>query len=96
MQVDGIYDGFHERLREPPRQEDHLEWQDMAVALERLPEQQRAAILLVALEGMSYDEAADILSVPVGTVRSRLSRARETLRTANIRQRGAVELRRVK
>jgi RNA polymerase sigma-70 factor (ECF subfamily) len=96
VQVDGVYDGFHERLREPPRQEDHLEWQDMAAALSRLPDQQRAAILLVALEGMSYDEAADILSVPVGTVRSRLSRARETLRTANIRQRGAVELRRVK
>lgn len=100
LPVDGPYEGIHERLREPPRQEDHLAWQDMAAALGRLPDQQRAALLLVALEGMSYDEAADILAVPVGTVRSRLSRAREALRTAHIRQnirhKGSVELRRVK
>lgn len=100
LPVDGPYEGIHERLREPPRQEDHLAWQDMAAAFGRLPDQQRAALLLVALEGMSYDEAADILAVPVGTVRSRLSRAREALRTTNIRQNirhtGSVELRRVK
>ncbi|MGH6618833.1 MAG: RNA polymerase sigma factor [Alphaproteobacteria bacterium] len=96
LPVDGPYEGIHERLREPPRQEDHLAWQDMAAALGRLPDQQRAALLLIALEGMSYDEAADILAVPVGTVRSRLSRAREALRTANIRPKSSVELRRVK
>lgn len=96
LPVDGPYEGIHERLREPPRQEDHLAWQDMAAALGRLPDQQRAALLLIALEGMSYDEAADILAVPVGTVRSRLSRAREALRTANKRPKSSVELRRVK
>lgn len=96
LPVDGPYEGIHERLREPPRQEDHLAWQDMAAALGRLPDQQRAALLLIALEGMSYDEAADILAVPVGTVRSRLSRAREALRTTNIRPKSSVELRRVK
>jgi|SRR5215469_7236538 RNA polymerase sigma-70 factor (ECF subfamily) len=49
-------------------------------ALGQLPEEQRQVILLVGLEGMSYDEAAAILNVPVGTVRSRLSRGREALR----------------
>jgi RNA polymerase sigma-70 factor (ECF subfamily) len=49
-------------------------------ALGQLPEDQRRAILLVGLEGMSYDEAAAILDVPIGTVRSRLSRGRDNLR----------------
>jgi RNA polymerase sigma-70 factor (ECF subfamily) len=68
----------------------------MADALQRLPDRQRAAVLLVALEGMSYDEVAGILDIPVGTVRSRLSRAREALRQMQTRRRGAVSLRRVK
>ena len=45
-----------------------------------LPDEQREVILLVGLEGMSYDSAAQILNVPVGTVRSRLSRGRDALR----------------
>lgn len=49
-------------------------------ALGRLPEEQRRVVLLVGLEGMSYDTAAQILNVPVGTIRSRLSRARDALR----------------
>jgi RNA polymerase sigma-70 factor, ECF subfamily len=49
-------------------------------ALAELPLEQRQVILLVGLEGMSYEEAAEILSVPVGTVRSRLSRGRAALR----------------
>jgi RNA polymerase sigma-70 factor, ECF subfamily len=49
-------------------------------ALAQLPLEQRQVILLVGLEGMSYEDAAGILSVPVGTVRSRLSRGRNTLR----------------
>jgi len=49
-------------------------------ALGQLREEQRQVVLLVGLEGMSYDETAAILNVPVGTVRSRLSRGRETLR----------------
>jgi RNA polymerase sigma-70 factor, ECF subfamily len=50
-------------------------------ALGHLSEGQRAVVLLVGLEGMSYDEAAKILRVPIGTVRSRLGRAREALRS---------------
>jgi RNA polymerase sigma-70 factor, ECF subfamily len=49
-------------------------------ALARLPFEQRQVILLVGLEGMSYEESAGILDVPVGTVRSRLSRGRDGLR----------------
>ena len=48
-------------------------------AVERLPEPQRAVPLLVAVEGMSYQDTASILSIPIGTVMSRLSRARQTL-----------------
>ena len=52
--------------------------------LDRAPGQlsngQRAVVLLVGLEGMSYDEAAKILRVPIGTIRSRLARARDALR----------------
>ena len=51
-------------------------------ALGQLPEEQRAAILLVGLEGMSYEKTAAILRIPVSTVRSRLSRGREGLRRA--------------
>jgi RNA polymerase sigma-70 factor, ECF subfamily len=49
-------------------------------AMGRISEEHRQVILLIGLEGMSYEEAAEILGVPVGTVRSRLSRGRDALR----------------
>src|SRR5437879_2315158 len=49
-------------------------------ALAQIPEEQRQVILLVGLEGMSYEDSAAILHLPVGTVRSRLSRGRDALR----------------
>jgi len=61
-------------------QTDRLEVCDLESALGRLPEEQRAVLLLVALEEMSYDEVASTLGIPVGTVMSRLSRGRERLR----------------
>jgi RNA polymerase sigma-70 factor (ECF subfamily) len=48
-------------------------------AVERLPEAQRVVLLLVAVEGLSYSEAARLLGVPIGTVMSRLSRARQSV-----------------
>jgi RNA polymerase sigma-70 factor (ECF subfamily) len=57
-----------------------LELRDLDRALARLPEEQRVVILLVGLEGMRYEAVAEVIGVPVGTVRSRLSRGREALR----------------
>lgn len=57
-----------------------LQLRDLDRALARMPDEQRQVILLVGLEGMRYEEVATVLGVPVGTIRSRLSRGRETLR----------------
>ncbi|MCZ2496341.1 sigma-70 family RNA polymerase sigma factor [Xylophilus sp. Kf1] len=61
-------------------QSDRLEVADLDRALQRLPAEQRAVVLLVAVEEMSYAEAAAALGVPLGTVMSRLARGRERLR----------------
>ena len=53
---------------------------DVLAGIEALPEEQRSVLLLVAVEDLSYAEAADVLGVPLGTVMSRLSRARERMR----------------
>jgi RNA polymerase sigma-70 factor (ECF subfamily) len=53
---------------------------DIQDALARLPDEQRAVLLLVGLEQFAYSEAAQVLGVPTGTVMSRLSRARERMR----------------
>ncbi len=53
---------------------------EVAKALEQLPEPFREVVILCDIEGLSYAEVAQALGIPVGTVRSRLSRARETLR----------------
>jgi RNA polymerase sigma-70 factor (ECF subfamily) len=55
-------------------------WERVAAAVTDLPEPERDVLLLHVWEGLSYDEVADALSVPVGTVRSRLNRARRHLR----------------
>ncbi|WP_332856425.1 RNA polymerase sigma factor [Duganella sp. S19_KUP01_CR8] len=59
---------------------DGLALRDMDLALQQLPPEQRAVLLMVALEDMRYDEVAAALDIPLGTVMSRLSRARERLR----------------
>jgi RNA polymerase sigma-70 factor (ECF subfamily) len=53
---------------------------DIHAALSRLPDEQREVLLLVGLEQFAYAEAAEVLGVPVGTVMSRLARAREKMR----------------
>lgn len=67
-------------------QEGHLALREVHAAIGRLPPDQRAALLLVALEGMSFEQAAKLLDVPVGTLMSRLARARATLRSLTGRE----------
>jgi RNA polymerase sigma-70 factor, ECF subfamily len=64
----------------PAPQISNLELRDVENAIARLSAEQRATLLLVGLEGMKYEEVAEICDAPIGTVRSRLSRARESLR----------------
>jgi RNA polymerase sigma-70 factor, ECF subfamily len=67
-------------LASPAPQLPNLELRELESAIGRLSVEQRTTLLLVTLEGMKYEEAAKIGDVPVGTVRSRVNRAREELR----------------
>lgn len=69
-----------------------LQLRDLERAIAMLPEEQRQVILLVGLEGMRYEEVAVVLDIPIGTVRSRLSRGREMLRKLMDMKEGASEL----
>jgi len=68
------------RLSSPPNQTDLLEVSELAACLDRLPVEQLEVLLLVSLEGLNYSQVGRILSIPVGTVTSRLARARMRLR----------------
>jgi RNA polymerase sigma-70 factor (ECF subfamily) len=67
-------------LGRPAEQEHALGLQDVLAHLAQLPDDQRAVLLLVSVEDLSYAEIAAVLDIPMGTVMSRLSRARERLR----------------
>ena len=58
-----------------------IEWWSIQSALERLPEEQRLAVALVLIEGLSYREAAQVMEVPIGTLTSRLARGRLALQS---------------
>ena len=78
-----------------PDGERSLICRDALQALSALPEEQRSLLLLIAVEDLSYQQAAAVFGVPIGTIMSRLSRARANLR--NLIEGGArVTLRRVK
>jgi RNA polymerase sigma-70 factor, ECF subfamily len=79
----------------PAAQPASAELRDVLRGLDALPDEQRQVILLVAVEGLSYAEVAGVVGVPVGTVMSRLSRARDRLRDLTEGRRQPV-LRRVK
>jgi RNA polymerase sigma-70 factor (ECF subfamily) len=76
MTEDGQFD-----VAAPDELETAIQVHDVAAALARLPEDHRAVLLLVAVEQLSYAQAASVLEVPIGTVMSRLSRARDRLRS---------------
>ncbi|MCC6205676.1 MAG: RNA polymerase sigma factor [Hyphomicrobiales bacterium] len=67
------------RLAVHPSQQGKLDLQDFRAALEQLPEDQREAIILIGASGFSYEEAALICGCAVGTIKSRVSRARTRL-----------------
>jgi len=73
---DGAYVGS---LRSLPEQHAHLEFEDFRKALAKLPPDQKEALLLVGAEGFSYEDAAQICHVAVGTIKSRVNRARVRL-----------------
>ena len=71
--------GYLANLKLPPEQFGRLDFKELIEALAKLPDVQREALLLVAASGFSYDEAAAICDVAVGTIKSRVSRARQLL-----------------
>lgn len=66
----------------PPDQTDRIRLREVVAAIHDLSQEQRQTLLLVTMEGFSYDETAEITGVPIGTVMSRLSRARDKVREA--------------
>lgn len=73
---DGSYAG---RLKAQPEQGSRLDFEDFRTALAKLPPEQREALLLVGASGFSYEEAAHICDCAVGTIKSRVNRARSRL-----------------
>jgi RNA polymerase sigma-70 factor, ECF subfamily len=63
----------------PPEQNGYLDLEDLKVALTKLPVEQCEALLLVAAEGLSYEEAAEVCGTRIGTIKSRINRARTKL-----------------
>jgi RNA polymerase sigma-70 factor (ECF subfamily) len=74
--ADGAYAA---RLKTHPDQQSHLDFEDFRAALATIPADQREALLLVGAQGLSYEEAAAVCNVAVGTVKSRVNRARSRL-----------------
>ncbi|WP_025051889.1 RNA polymerase sigma factor [Sulfitobacter noctilucae] len=74
--VDGI---FTESLAEKPAHDGHMQMADFRRALLQLKDEQREALLLVGASGFSYEEAAEMCGVAVGTIKSRTNRARAQL-----------------
>ena len=87
VRMDGFADGAEERLEGRERQPDSVVHDagfdsDIETALSSLSEEFRVAVVLCDVEGLSYDEIADVLGVKIGTVRSRIHRGRTQLRHA--------------
>jgi RNA polymerase sigma-70 factor (ECF subfamily) len=70
---------YAERLKSHPEQNGRVEFEELRVALAKLPDDQREALILVGASGFSYEEAAEICGCAVGTIKSRVNRARTRL-----------------
>lgn len=75
MPIDAVQD-----MASPATQVDSLASREILEALQAIAPERRAALVMVAIEGFSYAEAADVLGIPAGTLMSRISRGREELR----------------
>jgi RNA polymerase sigma factor (sigma-70 family) len=99
-----IEDADESQFAQGPSQQEGLYRRDLLKGLEALSEEHRSVILLVSVEDLSYAETASVLGVPIGTVMSRLARAREKLLVwmegaspvASVPPSGTVNLRRIK
>ena len=73
-------DGIHAAMLESPADQfAHVEYEELHEALEKLPDDMREALVMVGAYGLSYEEAADRQHVPIGTIKSRVHRARTCL-----------------
>ena len=70
---------YAETLKSQPEQSGRLEFEELPEALAKLPPDQREALILVGASGLSYEEAAEICGCPIGTIKSRVNRARGRL-----------------
>ena len=88
-EVEDAEGNYAKTLKTQPAQSAHLEFEEFRVALEKLPQDQREALILVGASGFSYEDAAAICGCAVGTIKSRVNRARSKLsRAALCRRRG--------
>ncbi|QXT39104.1 RNA polymerase sigma factor [Gymnodinialimonas ceratoperidinii] len=78
-EVEDVDGDMAERLSEKPAHDGRLALKDFAVAFKQLPAEQRESLLLVGASGFSYEEAADMCDCAVGTIKSRVNRARKRL-----------------
>ncbi|MEA2871737.1 MAG: hypothetical protein QOH67_1713 [Hyphomicrobiales bacterium] len=78
-EVEDTDGSYAESLKSQPEQSSRLEFQEFRTALAKLPPDQREALILVGASGFSYEEAASICDCAVGTIKSRVNRARTRL-----------------
>lgn len=88
--VDGAFSG---KLAVKPEHDGRLQMRDFRTAFETLPDEQREALILIGAQGFTYEEAANTIGVAVGTVKSRVNRARAALtQLLELDENGAMEL----
>jgi RNA polymerase sigma-70 factor (ECF subfamily) len=78
-EVEDIDGRYSDSLVSAPEQDSQLEFKELRAALDKLPQDQREALILVGASGFSYEEAAAICECAVGTIKSRVNRARTRL-----------------
>ena len=78
-EVEDADGSYAEMLKSQPEQTSHVEFKEFSAALSKLPEDQREALILIGASGFSYEEAAEICGCAVGTIKSRVNRARTRL-----------------